>query len=374
MKILILANYSMGLHNFRLELIEELISQGHKVFFSLPESSDDGYVKCIANTGACHIQTQVNRRSINPLSDLILVRSYKRIIKETDPDVILTYTIKPNIYGTYAASRLKKPVIMNVTGIGSALTNPRLRQIVLRMYKYACSKAVKIFFQNKENLNFFIGGSVVKSSKTALLPGSGVNTAKFSPQDKQKNDGVIRFLFIGRLMKEKGVSEYLDAARAITEMYKNIEFQLLGPFEEEEYRTQISAVDEKRIKYLGVSRDVRKEIRETDCIVNPSYHEGMSNVLLEAASMAKPVIASDIPGCREIIEHGRNGFLFKPGSSVSLQEKIIQFIELKEHEKIQMGNESRRKVEKEFDRNIIVEEYVKEIEKLRTKDDKYEYL
>ncbi|PAL14210.1 glycosyltransferase family 4 protein [Peribacillus simplex] len=360
-KILILANNSVGLYNFRFELINELINQGFEVYFSLPEQKDEAKVQLIIKTGAKHIQTYINRRGINPLEDLKLIKEYKKIIREVNPDLILTYTIKPNIYGTYAANILKKPVIMNITGIGTSLTNSKLKKIVVNLYKYACKKAKFVFFQNKSNHTLFISNKMVEHNKTVIIPGSGVNTSLFKPVSETKDDGTIKFLFIGRLMKEKGIEEYLEAAEVLSKKYKNIEFQILGPFEEEKYKEIILNNKSKQIKYLGTSNDVRIEIKEVNCIVNPSYHEGMSNVLLEGAAMGKPLIASNIPGCKEIIEDGHNGYLFEVRCTSSLEETLIRFIELDKNERAIMGIRSRSKVETEFDRNMVIDEYMKAI-------------
>lgn len=363
-KILILANNSVGLYNFRFELIEELIKQGYEVYVSLPEATDDEKVKLLMMAGAKHIQIYINRRGSNLLEELKLIKEYKRIVKEINPDIVLTYTIKPNIYGTYAASIKKKPVLINVTGLGTSFTSSKFKQVVFQLYKYACSKATVVFFQNESNRAFFINNKIVDLNKTILLPGSGVNTSKFKPLEKMDGRRVIKFLFIGRVMREKGINEYLEVANIITSKYENVEFYVLGPFEEQEYEIIFQNNLNDRIRYLGVSSDVREEIREADCIVNPSYHEGMSNVLLEAASMGKPLIASNISGCKEIISEGENGFLFDVQSVSSLQEKIIRFINLDEKSKAYMGEQSRRKVICDFDRNKVLKEYLSIIEKL----------
>lgn len=366
-KILILANSSLGLYNFRFELIKELLAQGYDVYFSLPESVEDEKVRLLIEIGAKHIQTYINRRGINLFEDLKLIKEYKKIIREVNPDIILTYTIKPNIYGTYVASKYKKPIMMNITGIGTSLTNSKLKYIIIRLYKYACKKAKFIFFQNKSNYLLFISNKMVDHSKIKIIPGSGVNIDKFKPMEKQNQDEVIRFLFIGRIMKEKGIEEYLEVADKITKKYSNTEFQILGRFEEKKYKEIILNNKNPRIKYLGVSNDVRNEIKGADCIVNPSYHEGMSNVLLEGAAMGKPLIASNIPGCKEIVDDGYNGYLFDVKSSVSLENKITQFIELGIKEKKVMGKKSRKKVETEFDRNIVINEYIKAIDDILNK-------
>ena len=210
-------------------------------------------------------------------------------------------------------------------------------------------------------MSLFINNKLVERSKCSLIPGSSVNIEKFKPMKKTKEDDIIRFLFIGRIMKEKGIEEYLQVAKNITSKYSNVEFQILGSFEEDRYKDIIYNNKNKGIKYLGRSDDVRNEIREVDCIVNPSYHEGMSNVLLEGAAMGKPLIASNIPGCKEIIEEGYNGYLFEVRSVKSMEEKLIKLIELDKEEKDIMGKNSRKKVEKEFDRNIVINEYMKVI-------------
>lgn len=359
--MLILTNNAGGLYSFRAELIYELIRQGFEVYFSVPQSEEDKKVQLIKDIGAKYIQTWINRRGSNPLEDLKVILEYKKIIKDVNPDIVLTYTVKPNIYGTYAASKLNKPVIMNITGIGSSLANGSLKNLVKIMYKYACSKAKTIFFQNEFNLKFFVENNMLNPRKAVLIPGSGVNIEKFVPVNKTSHNEVIRFLFIGRIMKEKGIEEYIEVAEKITREYPNTEFQILGSFEEEIYKELIINNKNEKIKYLGSSDDVRNEIKEVDCIVHPSYHEGMSNVLLEGAAMGKSLIASNIPGCREIVEDGYNGFLFEVKSVKSLEEKIIKFIDLDEESRKILGKNSRKKVENEFNRDIVINEYRKAI-------------
>jgi galacturonosyltransferase len=235
------------------------------------------------------------------------------------------------------------------------------------MYKYASKKASFIFFQNQENYNYFINNKLAKKEKSKIIPGSGVNIEKFVQQVKSKEDNILRFLFVGRIMKEKGIEEYLEAAKNIKNKYSNTEFQIVGPYEEEQYKEKLN--NSKYIKYLGKSEDVRKEIKEVDCVINPSYHEGMSNVLLEGAAMEKFLIASDIPGCREIVEDNYNGYTFEVKNAKELESKIEKFINIPKEEKQTMSKNSRKKVEKEFDRNIIIKEYLKKIKELILKGD-----
>ncbi|NLM44845.1 MAG: glycosyltransferase family 4 protein [Clostridiales bacterium] len=360
-RVLILANNAVGLYNFRFELICELFKQGLEVHFAVPETIEDKKVQLIIDAGAKYLHTPLNRRGTNPFEDLKLIMQYKKVMKTINPDVVLTFTIKPNIYGTYVASKFNKPVIMNVTGIGSSLVSGNLKKVVKNLYKHACEKADIVFFENEDNRCFFIHNKIVNYKKTVLLPGAGVNINKYRPVEKRYKSDKIKFLFIGRIMKEKGIEEYLEAANNITKKYTNTEFQILGPFEEKQYETLILKNKNSNIKYLGVSDDVRNEIKEIDCIVHPSYHEGMSNVLLEGAAMGKPLIASNIPGCKEIIEDGHNGYLFQVKSVKSLEEKLEKFINLNDHAKELMGKNSRNKVLKEFDRKIVIDKYIKAI-------------
>lgn len=359
-KILILANHIDWIYSLRKEIIEEL-NQTYRVIVCIPQCEDNFKLKYFKSIGVGFEFVNFNRRGKNPIKELMLIFKYRKVIKKVDPDIVLTYTIKPNIYGSYISGRLNKPVIINITGIGSSFNKSKLRYIVINLYKIACKKANLIFFQNRSNCALFVSNNIVYKNKTKLIPGSGVNIEKFKPMKKTKEDDIIRFLFIGRIMKEKGIEEYLQVAKNITSKYSNVEFQILGSFEEDRYKDIIYNNKNKGIKYLGRSDDVRNEIREVDCIVNPSYHEGMSNVLLEGAAMGKPLIASNIPGCKEIIEEGYNGYLFEVRSVKSMEEKLIKFIELDKEEKDIMGKNSRKKVEKEFDRNIVINEYMKVI-------------
>ncbi|OOC44215.1 glycosyltransferase family 4 protein [Thermosipho sp. 1074] len=363
-KILILANNSLWVYNLRKELIIELLKNRYDVYFTTIEDNKDRMVKKLVNLGAKHIQIFFNRRNINPLEELRVIKEYRKIMRELNPDIVLTYTIKPNIYGTYVASKFDKPVIINITGLGSSFFKPILKNVVLKLYKYACKRATFVFFQNQFNYSLFVSNKIVLPNKAKIIPGSGVNIEKFKPIENEKQDEIVRFLFIGRIMREKGIEEYLKAADVIAKKYSNVEFQILGPFEEEEYRDIILSNKNPKIKYLGISDDVRNQIKEVDCIINPSYHEGMSNVLLEAGAMGKPLIASDIPGCREIVVDGYNGFLFEPKNVDSLINKVELFIHLPENERKKMGENSRKKIERDFNRNIVVKEYLKIIKKI----------
>jgi len=300
----------------------------------------------------------------------------------TIPNVVLFYTIKPNIYGSLAAVILGIPVISNISGLGTVFLNNNLSSKIARLlYKVAMKIPKKVFFQNSYDKDLFIKLKLVDVSKTDIIPGSGINTNKFKPlQVISNNDSKkIKFLFIGRLLKDKGLIEYVEAARAIRngelkfenrelerEIYKNIEFHILGAF----YSGNPTAITENEmeiwekeniVKYLETSDNVKAVIANHDCIVLPSYREGLSRVLLEAASMAKPIIATNVPGCKEVVEDGVNGFLCKVKDTNDLAEKMIKILNLSKEERIKMGQAGREKVIKEFDEKLVIDKYMEEI-------------
>lgn len=361
MKILVLANFGMGLYNFRKELLEELIKQNHEVFVSLP---NDEYVPNLEILGCKFINTPINRRGTNPLTDFKLLMNYKRIIKVVKPDVVLTYTIKPNVYGGLACRLTNVPSIANITGLGTAVENGGLLQkITLILYKISLSKAKCVFFQNRENEEFLTNRNIV-TGKHKILPGSGVNLNHYTLLD-YPSDGSINFLFISRVMKEKGIEQYLDAATFIKVKYPNTEFHIVG-FCEEEYEDKLKDMQEKGIiKYHGKQSDVRKFHEISHCTIHPTFYpEGMSNVLLESAACGRPIITTNRSGCREIVDEGVNGFTVEPRKSRTLIEKIEKFINLDYGAKKQMGLAGRKKVNNEFDRKIVVNSYIKEINKV----------
>ena len=362
LKILVLSNSAGGLYHFRSELLEALLGKGHDVFFCVPDKQDAMFVQLLETVGCTYIHTPMSRRGVNPIDDIMLVRQYQRVAKDVRPDVILSYTIKPNLYGSFVAARARIPIIMNITGLGSALQTGKLKSLVTRMYRYAGKHAAVVFFQNKANMDWFFANRLVAPEKTRLIPGSGVNLEKFRPLPKINDDGVVRFLFIGRIMRDKGIEEYLAAAARIRRRHPYTEFQVVGWYEEERYRERLEGNDD--VRYLGRSGDVREQIREADCIVHPSHHEGMSNVLLEGAAMGKPLIASNIAGCREAIDDGVNGFVVEPICVDDLVDKLERFLSMDRNAWVKMGMKSREKVEREFDRNIVVNAYLEAIEEI----------
>ncbi len=358
MKVLVLSNFGMGLYKFRKELLQELIKHGHEVFVSLP---NDDYVPLLENLGCEYIESNVDRRGTNPLADMKLLFSYINIINKIKPDIVLTYTIKPNVYGGIASRITKTPYLPNITGLGTAVENEGLMQkITLNLYKIALKNAECIFFQNEPNRQFFIDRGIIKN-KSKVIPGSGVNLEQHRYEEYPNDKESIRLLFIGRIMKAKGIDELLEAARQIKVSYKNVEFHLVG-FCEEGYSEELRALNESGIiQYHGQQDDVHKFIKDSHATILPSYHEGTSNVLLESASTGRPILASNVTGCKETFDAGVSGIGFEVKSVKALICAIQQFLNLPHENKKQMGVAGRKKMEQEYDRKIVINAYLEQI-------------
>ena len=292
-----------------------------------------------------------------------LLSYYKKIIKDVNPDIVLSYTIKPNIYGGMACKSLKVPYISNITGLGTAVEKDGLMQkISIVLYKIAFKKISCVFFQNTENRQFFIDKKIAVD-KHRLIPGSGVNLEHFKVLESPSEE-TTEFVFISRIMKEKGIDQYLEAAEHIRSKYPDTRFHICG-FCEEAYEDKLKMLQDKGIViYHGMLRDVREILKETHCTIHPTYYpEGMSNVLLESTACGRPIITTDRSGCREVVDDGVNGYVVEQKNGQDLIEKIEMFLELDYEAKKQMGLAGREKVEKEFDRKIVVEAYVEEMNK-----------
>ncbi|MFD2044560.1 glycosyltransferase family 4 protein [Ornithinibacillus salinisoli] len=362
MRILVLANFGMGLYNFRKELLEKLIEQNHEVYISLP--NDQEYVPKLERLGCKFINTPVSRRGTNPITDFRLLLNYKKMIRNIKPDVVLTYTIKPNIYGGLACRLANVSYLVNITGLGTAVENGGLLQkITLLLYKASLKRAKCVFFQNSGNMNFLTKQKVIKGNYK-VLPGSGVNLNHYALLDYPSDNTTINFLFISRVMKEKGIDQYLDAASHIKKKYPNTAFHIIG-FCEDAYEEKLMEMQEKGIiKYHGKQSDVREFHKISHCTIHPTYYpEGMSNVLLESAACGRPIITTNRNGCKEIIDEGINGYIVEQKNSQDLIGKIEKFLDLDYEAKREMGIAGREKVENEFDRQIIINEYLNVIRK-----------
>lgn len=360
-KILILVNRVTTLFNFRIELVEKLINEGYEIVVSMPYHKKAEILK---SKGCKYENVKIERHGTNPIKDLSLLQYYKKIIKKHNPDAILSYTVKPNIYGTIAARKFNIPIIANVTGLGIAIMNKGLTQNVLKtMYKYSFKSVYKVFFQNEGNKNYFIN-NICKLNNYEVLPGSGVNLQKFPFEEYPKENNTLHFLYVGKMMKDKGIDYLLEAIEQIKTKNKNCTFTLVGRFEEN-YKEKINAsVKSGLIIYKPETENVQELYKNCHAIIHPTFHEGMSNILQEAASTGRPLLASNIHGCKEIIDENKNGFLFEPKNSKSIVDAVEKFIKLPYSNKIAMGSYSRKKVEKEFDRNIVIEKYLKTIKEL----------
>ena len=360
-KVLVLTNNIGGLHSFRKEVMKAIVETGYEVYISEPD--DDDRSKYFEDLGCHIIKTVFDRRGMNPIADFKLMLQYRRMIKQLGPNAVLSYTIKPNIYGGIACRLTRAPQIANVTGLGDAMENGGwLQKLTISLYKIGIGKAKCVFFQNETNKAFCESQGIV-GLKTRLLPGSGVNLEHHRYQELPP-DGIIRFLFISRLLRDKGTEEFFEMAKAIKGKYPQVEFQILG-WCEGNYKKQLDELIENgTINYLGSTSDVRPFLAKVHCTIMPSYHEGMSNVNLESAANGRPVITTDVPGCRETVDDGVTGFLVKAKNAESLIDGVERFLSLPYEDKQKMGLMARRKVEQEFDRNIVVKAYLEEIESI----------
>ena len=355
-KILILANDEMTLYYFRRELLQKLLLEKYDVYISFPKGITQ--TKELIEMGCKFINTNIKRRGMNPLDDLKLLYEYINIINKLKPDKVLTYTIKPNIYGGLACSFKKAPYVATITGLGTAVENKGvLQSVLLLLYRFALKKSSCVFFQNEQNRDFFISKNIIKNNYI-LVNGSGVNLDKFRILDYPQK---TNFFFIARIMKTKGIDEYLQAAEHIKKTYKDVNFHIVG-FCEEDYQKVIKKMsDSKIVIYHGQCDNIPELQKINSCTILPSYHEGMSNVLLESCACARPCLCSDIPGCREIIENEKNGFLFESKNTQSLISAIENFLLLPYEERKRMGLYGRKKIEKDFNREDIVKKYIEKI-------------
>lgn len=369
MKILILANNDVGLYKFRKELIQELLcpgsivngrsGEGAEVYIALPNGE---FVKPLVQTGCHFIDTPIDRRGMNPIKDIHLFRQYQKIIKEIQPDKVITYTIKPNIYGGIACRLKKTPYYVNITGLGTAFQkNGFLQIMVTKMYRIALKKAQKIFFENSENRDVFEEKKIVKPNRSILLNGAGVNLSDYPFTKYPKEEPLLHFLFIGRVMREKGIEELLQAMERLCAEQYPVYLDVVGPCEEDYVSIMKQKEQEGWLTYHGYQKDVKPFIEACHCFVLPSWHEGMANTNLESAAMGRPVITSDIPGCREAVVEHRSGLLCQAGNGDSLYRTMRQFVELPYEEKINMGAEGRKHMELVFDKKRVVEKTIENL-------------
>ena len=350
MKFLILTNHSYMLWQFRKELIEALLAHG-EVVISTPFNGREEDFRAL---GCRMIETAVDRRGMNPMTDLKLCRTYFQMLKTEKPDMVITYSVKPNVYGGYACRKLGIPYCVNVQGLGTAFQKKPLSSVVTVLYRSALKKAKTVFFENAANREEFLRRKIVPTERTTLLPGAGINLQRFPLRPYPENEK-LRFLFLGRLMKEKGVEELFFAVKTLHAEGVPFVLDLVGFFEEA-YKAQTEELVREGIAvFHGFQEDPAPYYASSDCVVLPSYHEGMSNVLLEGAATGRPLITSDIPGCREAVLDGESGFLCSACNAGALTDAMRRFCSLSREKREAMGLTGRALMEERFEKSKVVE-------------------
>lgn len=354
-KILILANSSGGLYNFRRELIAKL-AETSIVSASVP---DRGRVCELEALGCSITNAPLERRGINPIKDAGLFLRYWKLLRKEKPELVITYTIKPNIYGGIACRMLKIPYAVNITGLGTAFQKKgALRTVVTTLYRTALKKAKVVFFENAENRQILLDKKVVKEEQTCLLSGAGVNTEHFTFTPYPAEASATKFLFVGRIMREKGIDELFAAMRRLRSEGVPCSLDILGGYEEDYSEVIQEYVQEGWLHYHGFQKDVRPFIEQAHCFVLPSWHEGMANTNLECASMGRPLITSNIHGCKEAVLEGVSGLLCEPRNADSLCEAMARFMKLSWEERSSMGQAGRAHMETVFDKKKVVAQTV----------------
>jgi glycosyltransferase involved in cell wall biosynthesis len=365
--IVISVNAAWNLVNFRQSLLRGLVDAGYRVVAIAPPDGREGE---LAALGVDFVPISIDGRGVSPLADARLLLAYLAILRRLRPSAYLGYTIKPNVYGGMACRMLGIPRIANIAGLGTAfMRRGALNLIVRRLYATGLSGAERVFFQNPDDRAHFLAEGLVREDRTALLPGSGVDLVRFTPRHRAP-DGRTVFLLVTRLLRAKGVAEYVEAAAAMRRRHGNaVVFRILGIRDQSSGGIDAATLDqwhrEGAIELLDAVSDVRPVLADADCVVLPSYYpEGTPRSLLEAAGMGKAIITTDMPGCREVVDHGVNGFLCEPRSSDSLTEAMERYCLLSAIEKSRMGGASRVKAENNFSEKIVINRYVSELASL----------
>lgn len=367
MRVAIVLNTSWNIFNFRLNFVKKLLAQGYEVHTIAPH---DNYTALLEEVGCRHHDVKMDSRGANPIKDIALTIELWSIYRKVKPDIILHYTIKPNVYGTFAASLLNIPTINNVCGLGTVFLKKNVMSVfAIFLYKMAFRFPRKVFFQNPDDLALFLNNNLVPAKSADLLPGSGIDLKKFQPSEFKRNES-FTFLLISRLITDKGILEYIEAVKKLKNKGIAARFQLLGAKDPDHRRgIKLPVIDEwiksNTIEYLGTTDDVRQFINQADCIVLPSYREGTPRTLLEAASSSKPIVATDVPGCHHVVENNYNGLLCKLKNADDLALKMEQILALDDATLRQFGENGRRKIEIEFDEELVISKYMNEITSLK---------
>ena len=362
-KVMIIVNAATNLANFRDEIIAELLAEHYEVIIVSPAGKR--LLPYKEKEGCTVIEIAVNRHGKNPVQEMTLFMKYFRVMKKYRPICVLTYTIKPNIYGGMAARFLRIPYIVNITGLGVVFDNKNmLQKTVVMLYRRVMKHATCVFFQNKTNRSTFIRLGI-DFPCSEIIPGSGVNLEVNALEDYPAEDEPLRFLFVARIMKDKGIHEYVSAARIIRKQYPSVEFHVIGNCEFGYEEKVAKWVEQGDIIYHGAQPDVHSFMKSSHALIHPSFYmEGMSNVCLEAASTGRPVLTTNWLGCKETVDDEKTGYIFEPRNVASLVKSIKKFIDLSYNEKVAMGLHGRKKMERQFDRQLVVDSYMKEINRL----------
>ncbi|MER9431595.1 glycosyltransferase family 4 protein [Mesorhizobium sp. M0408] len=362
--LIISVNLAWNIVNFRAGLVRALIAAGYRVTVV---AVADGYENRVVELGCDFIPVKMAEHGTSPLEDIKLMFQYYKIFKVLRPDAILSFTIKPNIFGSLAANWLSIPVINNVPGLGSAFSgNGLVKLVVERLYRISFRRAVKVIFQNEQDRELFSDRRLVEPKKALVVPGSGIDLSHFQNSRRSTNDNSaegLTFIFVGRLLREKGVVEFVEAARLVKRLRPTLRFQILGFVAEGSkavtHAELVAWQEAGIIEYLGSSDDVRPFVQNADCVVLPSfYREGTPRSLLEAAALSRPIITTDWVGCRDVVDDGVNGYLCRVKDHTHLAEQIMKFIALSPAQRIIMGVAGRAKVERQFDEKIVVRRYI----------------
>ena len=367
MHIMMTVNAAWNIWNFRRPLVEALSGDGHRITVLAPEDDTATELERLN----CRVRPlEMSVKGLNPLQDLKLQHRFKRIFREEQPDVVLSYTIKNNIFGAQAAQSVGVPFLPNVTGLGTAFLSGKLLQTVIeQLYRRSFRTLPTVFFQNEDDRDLFLNRSMVRADQARLLPGSGIDLVRFAPVAMPPVEGPTIFLMIARLLRDKGVFEFVEAARRIKARHPQARFQLLGAAASEnrsaiDRTTLDSWIAEGVVEYLGTTGDVRPAIEAATCVVLPSYREGAPRTLIEAAAMARPVITTDVPGCRAVVDRDISGFLCEVRSAESLAAAIERFLALSPEAQQAMGHAGRAKMEREYNQSIVVDAYREAIVRL----------
>lgn len=357
-KILMVANDTTFIYKLRKEILEAFIESGYEVYIVAKKIK---FSYELIEMGCKFTELKVPRNGTNPLSDINLLKKIYKIVNEINPDIVFSNSIKPNVYFGIVCRRLGIPFIPNITGLGRALEYPGiLQKISIVLYRFGLKSAHTVFFQNEFNRDFFLENNILKENQDyIILPGSGVNINEHEVLPYPDSE-VINFLFIARIRKEKGIDYFINSAKKIHEKYPNTSFSVCGLCEDDSYLNIFQELEEEGyFKYYGEQEDLTSYYQKANCIVHPTYYpEGMSNVLLEACSHARPIITTDRPGCREIVDDGYNGYMIETRNQEQLDSALEKFINLSYDDKLKMGLNGREKIEKQFDRKLVVNKYM----------------